>query len=75
MKPLGLLGSEVVRSLPGPGGEEAPFQIFTHLYYDKIETFMATLQLPAMAELAADVPNFYKGGQPMLFAGTIVHQG
>lgn len=72
MVPFGVIRSEVRRFAPGPDGAPPAFEIMSTLYFESAEAFAACMQAPFMAELHADVKNFYDG-QPLILVGGVVH--
>lgn len=68
MVPLGLERAEVRRFFPGPDGQDPLYAVISTLYFPSMEVFQATMSSPVMAELMADVKNFY-GGEPETFVG------
>lgn len=75
LRVTGIVRSEIVRALPGPDGSPGPFQVMTNIYYERLEDFQAMMQHPVMAELFADIANFYDGGEPVIMVGEVVYQG
>mgnify|MGYP001458302650 CR=1 FL=1 len=72
MVPFGVIRSEVRRFAPGPDGTPPEFEIMSTLYFESVEAFAACMQQPFMAELQADIPNFYDG-QSVILVGSVVH--
>ncbi|HYF91510.1 MAG TPA: EthD family reductase [Symbiobacteriaceae bacterium] len=72
MVPFGVIRSEVRRFAPGPDGTPPEFEIMSTLYFESAEAFAACMQAPFMAELTADVKNFYDG-EPLILVGGVVH--
>lgn len=71
MVPMGIQRAEIRRFLPGPDGTPPPYALTTTLYFDSLEIFQAAMQAPVMAELFADVKNFYHS-EPEVFVSEVL---
>jgi len=73
MIPLGLERAEVRRFFPGPDGAAPKYAVMTSLYFPTMDIFLTTVQHPRMADMTADVKNFYQG-EPEMFIGEPVYE-
>jgi uncharacterized protein (TIGR02118 family) len=55
--PMGLVGSEFMRGMPGPDGSAPMYELIGSLIFESAETMQGALAANT-AELMADVPNF-----------------
>jgi uncharacterized protein (TIGR02118 family) len=64
--PLGAKKIEAHRVLGTADGSAPGCQVIANVYFDNLAVFQAAMQDPAMGEMLADIPNFYRGKPEIL---------
>lgn len=62
---------EADKIAPMPDGSPAPVHCLGYIYYNSLEEMEKSSGTDAMEELMADIPNYYKGGQPIILTSEI----
>jgi uncharacterized protein (TIGR02118 family) len=73
MVPLGVSRAEIIRFTPAPDGTLPEYRLMTMLFFPSLEVFQSVMQNPVMAELMADVKNFYDGEPELAVAELIAN--
>ena len=71
MGPHGVTNVEMVTFGVNPDGSQPPYQVMFSAYFTSAVQVESALQSPRMAEVLADIPNYYDG-MPDLMIGEVV---
>jgi uncharacterized protein (TIGR02118 family) len=70
MGPHGVTNVEVATFAPGPDGAAPPYQVMFSAYFSSAGALQAALADPRIADVMADVPNYFDG-QPDVWLGEV----
>ena len=71
MGPHGVTSVEMMKVTAAPGGVPPPYQVIFTAYFTSAAGLQNALQSPQMAQVLADVQNFYDGA-PDILLGEVV---
>lgn len=71
MGPYGLKSVEMVKVTSTADGSKSPYQVIFTAYFESAAALQNALQSPQIAQVLADIPNFYDG-MPDMLIGEVV---
>ena len=70
MGPYGVTNVEMASFGPGPDGSRPPYQVMFTASFDSPASLQNALKSPRIAEVFADIPNYYEG-MPDILIGEV----